>query len=74
MGLFKNLFACICKTDDTQQNTDDIIEMKLQMKKIDRDVGLLFTETKRLDDKISTNFTILSTKIDNIVMILNTKQ
>ena len=80
MGFFKNLFACSFQSPDE----DNIIkanmnQIQLDIKKIENDINTLFrvktdiNELKRLEDKLNNHFALLSTKIDNIILILNSR-
>ena len=64
--------------NEIKQIQEEITRLKTVIKNIETDVANLFrvradahTELKRLDDKLNTNFSLLSTKIDNVIMILN---
>ena len=55
--------------------------IKGEIKKIEDDVNNLYRvkadsyqEIKRLEDKLNSNFSILSNKIDNVILILNTNK
>ena len=74
MGFFKNIFNCILSSDN------EITDMKIQIKQIEDKVNSLFqnksdtsSELKRLEDKINNHFQLVSTKIDNVLLILSHK-
>ena len=78
MGLFKNIFNCVSSSNDSIEN--EITEMKIEIKQIEEKVNSLFqskhstfTELKRLEDKINNHFQLVSTKIDNVLLILSHK-
>ena len=60
---------------------DDMIGIRDDVKQIKNDITFLYrvkNETdgniKRIEDKINTNFAIVTTKIDNVIMILNNRR
>ena len=78
MGLFKNLFACFCNPEKDETFRSQMIEVKTDIKKLHSDVNTLFQnkldttiEIRRIEDKLNNHFAILTTKIDNVIMILN---
>ena len=75
MSFFKNLFACYNNNDEESKNNERI---KQDVIRIKRDVQLLFDmrasmsgDLKRLEDKLQSHFSILMSKIDNVIMMLN---
>ena len=79
MGFFKNIFSCSFQ-DPVEDNVKaNMSQIQLDIKKIENDINTLFrvktdvNELKRLEDKINNHFTLLSTKIDNIILILNSR-
>ena len=85
MGLFENLFGCVCNNNGQSATNDtfthDIKEIRKDVKAVENDIKQLFgkellttTELNRLEDKVVNNFSILTNKIDNVIMILNSKK
>ena len=68
MSCFKNLFTCSCQESDPIELRLRFIEEKL--KTIISDLVDNKMDIKRIDDKINTQMPILSSKIDNISVLL----
>ena len=78
MGLFQNLFGCFCNQPEQLAQKSQMIEIRTSIKKLESDVNTLFQnkldtslELRRVEDKLNNHFAILTTKIDNVIMILN---
>lgn len=71
-SLIKNLFNCSCKDNDDEED-----EIKERITKLEMNVDSLqrenFQNMSRIEDKISLKFDLLNNKIDNVIMILNSK-
>ena len=87
MGLFDNLFACICSNDVDKNAIQDLkqdmslahIQLKSIITNIEKDVNHMFSQQrdtnkdiKRLEDKIANHFSQLHTRMENF-MLLSTK-
>ena len=66
--------------DHYLQNVNDLGVIRSEIKKIEQDVKTLYRvnidtsgEMKRLEDKINSHFAILTSKVDSMIMILNTR-
>ena len=66
--------------DHYRQNVSDLGLLRNEIKKIEQDVKTLYRinintsgEMKRLEDKINNHFAILTSKVDSMIMILNTR-
>lgn len=82
MPIFKNIFNCSSK-DDTKDDEirEEIHEIKSELQQIKKDVAILFhynndtrNDIRRLEEKISNKFDMLNMKIDNLIMITNTRK
>ena len=82
MGLFTNLFSCTCDPSNAKENFDDQMrELKQNVVNLEMNVKTLLTaklytntELNRLEDKLNNQFNLLQTKIDSVILILNTKK
>jgi hypothetical protein len=80
MTFFKNLFSCYCSEENDKDIKTEICDIKKDVKKIENDINVLFrmkadvyTDIKRLEDKLNNHFSLLTHKIDNVIMILNNR-
>lgn len=75
MSLFQNLLTCNCDTKDTKDE-EKLTDVKLEVGKTAVGCDMLKSDTrndiKALDMKFDLKFTMLSDKIDNILLLLNT--
>jgi hypothetical protein len=83
MTFFKNMFSCYC--DNSQEKEKEVIKenitvIRAEVSKLKDDINTLFFvkhstigEIKRLEDKMNTSFAILTNKMDNVILILNTR-
>ena len=72
-------------TNEIQKNTNDdiksdLVEIRNDVKSIKNDITFLYRvkadnegNVKRIEDKINNNFAIVTSKIDNVIMILNNR-
>jgi hypothetical protein len=74
MSIFKNLFTCSCIELTTGMKC-----IRDEVNKIQSDMNILFvvktetySEIRSLEDKLNNHFALLTNKIDNVIMILNT--
>ena len=72
--MLKQLFSCFCiekPNEEMKFLREKISELEMDLKsfKIAQDL-----EMKRIEDKLLNQITILTTKIDNLVLLINTKQ
>ena len=71
MSVFNNLLGCDC----TSKDEPDIIDVKQKVGKNEIVCDILKNDTKNdikmLDTKFDLKFSMLSNKIDNILMLLN---
>ena len=70
MPLLNSIFGG-CSSNDVATNRDEDIERRLNMLEVKYEM-IITTHIKRLEDKIDMKFNILSSKLDNILMIMNT--
>ena len=76
MSLFNNLFGCRCDTKETKDD-EKIVDVKLEVGKTAMGCDMLKNATsndiKALDTKFDLKFSMLSDKIDNIVMLITNR-
>jgi hypothetical protein len=80
MSIFKNLFTCSCIEDKQEKElTTGMKCIRDEVNKIQSDMNILFvvktetySEIRSLEDKLNNHFALLTNKIDNVIMILNT--
>ena len=78
MGLFDNLFACVCNNDKNTNLDDEMKELKQNVINLENNVRVLLnakmytnSELNRLEDKLQSQFALLTNKIDSVILILN---
>ena len=82
MGLFTNLFSCTCDASNPNDNFDDqmkdlkqnVVNLELNVKTLLTAKLYTNTELKRLEDKLNNQFNLLQTKIDSVILILNSQK
>lgn len=82
MGLFTNLFSCTCDASNPNDTFDDqmkdlkqnVVNLELNVKTLLTAKLYTNTELKRLEDKLNNQFNLLQTKIDSVILILNSQK
>ena len=69
MPLLNSIFGG-CSSNDVATNRDEDVERRLNVLELKYEI-IITTHIKRLEDKIDMKFNILSSKLDNILMIMN---
>jgi DNA-directed RNA polymerase beta subunit len=71
MGIFENLFACICNNNEN----DDIDMLSKRIDRIESKIELMerdnISAIKRLEDQMNIKFDMLNNKIDNLIIMIN---
>lgn len=80
MSIFKNLMTCICNNEKneieelTKNNKNEIERIKRDITALHTKASFMVSEFRRIDDKLDNKINILSNKIDNVILILNSRQ
>ena len=79
VNIFKNLFSCNSNQveKDIQKEIDNL---RNELQIIKRDIKILYNfkneshhDLQRLEDKLDHKFDLLTSKVDNLILILNNK-
>lgn len=78
VSIFKNLFGCY--NSKSVDLTKEIEEVKKEIDLIKKDIKSLYNfkneshhNLQRLEDKLDYKFDLLTSKVDNLILILNNK-